>query len=124
MSARSTTVMIKVPPHVVYIALKDLRVMEHLPNFFKNAEVKISRDVPDKELEITTRGAGYVIRENYSFTQMGNETQVNYTVELPGSLNPDGKQFEFFIPLVISSVVHSLFMLETGYVNGRLDSGK
>ena len=117
----SKTVSIRVPPDLVYRALKDTRLEQLFPEFFIGVTRKISIDKVNEELafKTNTQDGQIEIIETFRLVISGsNNTNVLYTTQT----NVDGDiAIESILRTHIANILYSLLMLETGYVNGLME---
>jgi len=117
----SKTVSIRVPPDLVYRALKDTRLEQLFPEFFIGVTRKISIDKINEELvfKTNTQDGQIEIIETFRLAISGsNNTNVLYTTQT----NVDGDiAIESILRTHIANILYSLLMLETGYVNGLME---
>ena len=121
MSLISKTISLRVPPDLIYRALKDTRLEELFPEFFIGITRKISIDKINEELafKTNTQDGQIEIIETFRLIISGNNnTNVIYTTQT----NIDGDiAVESILRTHISNILFSLLMLETGYVNGLME---
>jgi hypothetical protein len=121
MSLISKTISLRVPPDLIYRALKDTRLEELFPEFFIGITRKISIDKINEELafKTNTQDGQIEITETFRLIISGNNnTNVIYTTQT----NIDGDiAVESILRTHISNILYSLLMLETGYVNGLME---
>jgi hypothetical protein len=117
----SKTVSIRVPPALVYRALKDTRLEQLFPEFFIGVTRKLSIDKVNEELafKTNTQDGQIEIIETFRLVISGsNNTNVLYTTQT----NIDGDiAIESILRTHIANILYSLLMLETGYVNGLME---
>ena len=117
----SKTVSIRVPPELVYRALKDARLEQLFPEFFIGITRKLSIDKVNEELafKTNTQDGQIEIIETFRLVISGsNNTNVLYTTQT----NIDGDiAIESILRTHIANILYSLLMLETGYVNGLME---
>ena len=117
----SKTVSIRVPPALVYRALKDTRLEQLFPEFFIGVTRKLSIDKVNEELafKTNTQDGQIEIIEIFRLVISGsNNTNVLYTTQT----NVDGDiAIESILRTHIANILYSLLMLETGYVNGLME---
>jgi hypothetical protein len=121
MSLISKTISLRVPPDLIYRALKDTRLEQLFPEFFIGITRKISIDKINEELAFKTKTHDDQIEIIETFRLMisrSNNTNVLYTTQT----NIDGDMaVESILRTHIANVLYSLLMLETGYVNGLIE---
>ena len=117
----SKTVSIRVPPELIYRALKDTRLEQLFPEFFIGITRKISIDKINEEIafKTNTQDDQIEIIEKFRLIISGNNiTNVIYTTQT----NIDGDiAVESILRTHIANILYSLLMLETGYVNGLIE---
>ena len=117
----SKTVSIRVPPELIYRALKDTRLEQLFPEFFIGITRKISIDKINEEIafKTNTQDDQIEIIEKFRLIISGNNiTTVIYTTQT----NIDGDiAVESILRTHIANILYSLLMLETGYVNGLIE---
>ena len=121
MSLISKTVSLRVPPNLIYRALKDTRLEQLFPEFFIGITRKISIDKINKELafKTNTQDGQIEIIETFRFILSGNNnTNVIYTTQT--NINGD-LAVESILRTHIANILYSLLMLETGYVNRLME---
>ena len=121
MSLISKTINLRVPPDLIYRALKDTRLEQLFPEFFIGVTRKISIDKVNEELtfKTNTQDGQIEIIETFRLVISGsNNTNVLYTTQT----NVDGDiAIESILGTHIANILYSLLMLETGYVNGLME---
>jgi len=121
MSLISKTINLRVPPNLIYRALKDTRLEQLFPEFFIGVTRKLSTDKVNEELafKTNTQDGQIEIIENFRLVISGsNNTNVLYTTQT----NVDGDiAIESILRTHIANILYSLLMLETGYVNGLME---
>jgi hypothetical protein len=121
MSVISKTISLRVPPNLIYRALKDTRLEQLFPEFFIGITRKISIDKINEELafKTNTQDSQIEIIETFRLIISGNNnTNVIYTTQT----NIDGDiAVEAILRTHIANILYSLLMLETGYVNGLME---
>ena len=117
----SKSISLRVPPSLVYRALKDPRLEQLFPEFFFGITRKISMDKINQELafKTNTEDGQIEIIETFRLKISGNNnTNVLYTTQT----NIDGDMaVESILRTHIANILYSLLMLETGYVNGLME---
>jgi hypothetical protein len=120
MSLISKTIDLRVPPDLIYRALKDTRLEQLFPEFFIGMTRKISIDKINEELafKTNTQDGQIEIIETFRLIKSENKnTNVLYTTQT----NIDGDiAVESILMTHIANILYSLLMLETGYVNGLI----
>jgi len=122
MGVISKTVSIRVPPDLIYRAIKDTRLEQLFPEFFIGITRKISIDKINEEIafKTNTQDDQIEIIEKFRLIISGNNiTNVIYTTQT----NLDGDiTVESILRTHIANILYSLLMLETGYVNGLIEN--
>jgi len=117
----SKTVSIRVPPALVYRALKDTRLEQLFPEFFIGVTRKLSIDKVNEELAFKTNtqdGQIEIIETFRLIISKKNNTDVLYNTQT----NIDGDiAVQSILRTHIANILYSLLMLETGYVNGLME---
>ena len=117
----SKTVSIRVPPDLVYRALKDARLEQLFPEFFIGITRKLSIDKINEELAFKTNtqdGQIEIIETFRLIISKNNNTDVLNTTQT----NTDGDiAVELILRTHIANILYSLLMLETGYINGLME---
>ena len=117
----SKSISLRVPPSLVYRALKDTRLEQLFPEFFIGITRKISIDKINEELafKTNTEDGQIEIIETFRLKISGNNnTNVLYTTQT----NIDGDMaVDSILRTHIANILYSLLMLETGYVNGLME---
>jgi hypothetical protein len=121
MSLISKTISLRVPPDLIYRALKDTRLEQLFPEFFIGVTRKISIDKINEELAFKTNtqdGQIEIIETFRLIISKNNNTDVLYTTQT----NIEGDiAVESILRTHIVNILYSLLMLETGYVNGLME---
>ena len=121
MSLISKTISLRVPPDLIYRALKDTRLEQLFPEFFIGVTRKLSIDKVNEELAFKTNTQDGQIEITETFRMIiskNNNTDVLYTTQT----NIDGDiAVESILRTHIANFLYSLLMLETGYVNGLME---
>jgi hypothetical protein len=117
----SKSISLRVPPSLVYRALKDRRLEQLFPEFFIGITRKISMDKINQDLafKTNTEDGQIEIIETFRLEISGNNnTNVLYTTQT----NIDGDMaVESVLRTHVANILYSLLMLETGYVNGLME---
>ena len=120
MSLISKSISLRVPPDLIYRALKDTRLEQLFPEFFFGVTRKLSIDKINEELVFKTNtqdGQIEIIETFRLIISKNNNTDVLYTTQT----NIDGDlAVESILRTHIANILYSLLMLETGYVNGLM----
>ena len=121
MSLISKTISLRVPPDLIYRALKDTRLEELFPEFFIGVTRKLSMDKINEEIAFKTNtqdGQIEIIETFRLIISKKNNTDVLYNTQT----NIDGDiAVESILRTHIANILYSLLMLETGYVNGLME---
>ena len=121
MSLISKSISLRVPPDLIYRALKDTRLEQLFPEFFIGVTRKISIDKINEELVFKTNtqdGQIEIIETFRLIISKSKNTDVLYTTQT----NIDGDiAVESILRTHIANILYSLLMLETGYVNGLME---
>lgn len=117
----SKTINLRVPPDLIYRALKDTRLEKLFPEFFIGVTRKISIDKINEEIafKTNTQDDQIEIIETFRLVISGsNNTNVLYTTQT--NIDRD-IAIESILRTHIANILYSLLMLETGYVNGLIE---
>ena len=117
----SRTINLRVPPDLIYRALKDTRLEKLFPEFFIGVTRKISIDKINEEIafKTNTQDDQIEIIETFRLVISGsNNTNVLYTTQT--NIDRD-IAIESILRTHIANILYSLLMLETGYVNGLIE---
>jgi hypothetical protein len=124
MSLISKTISLRVPPELIYRALKDTRLEQLFPEFFIGITRKISINKLNEELVIKTNTHDGQIEITESFRLIisgNNNTDVLYTTQT----NIDGDiTAEAILRTHIANILYSFLNLETGYINGLMEKNE
>jgi len=124
MSLISKTISLRVPPELIYRALKDTRLEQLFPEFFIGITRKISINKLNEELVIktNTHDGQIEIIETFRLIISGNNyTDVLYTTQT----NIDGDiTAEAILRTHIANILYSFLNLETGYINGLMEKNE
>src|SRR4029453_17484351 len=117
MSLISKNISLRVPPDLIYRALKDTRLEQLFPEFFIGITRKVSIDKINEELAFKTKTQDGQIEiiETFRLTiSRSNNTNVLYTTQT----NIDGDiAIESILRTHIANILYSLLMLKTGLFN-------
>lgn len=117
----SKTINLRVPPDLIYRALKDTRLEKLFPEFFIGVTRKISIDKINEEIafKTNTQDDQIEIIETFRLVISGsNNTNVLYTTQT----NVDRDiAIESILRTHTANILYPLLMLETGYVNGLIE---
>jgi hypothetical protein len=113
---------LRVPANVIYRALRDTRLEQFFPEFFAGVTRRFTTNKTNSELEIitTTYDFQLQIQEIFKLKILDkNTTEVRYTTET----NVENDLIvESIVQTHIANVLYALLMLETGYVNGLIET--
>jgi hypothetical protein len=122
MSSISKFLSLRVPANVIYRALRDTRLEQFFPEFFAGVTRRFTSNKTNSELEIitTTYDFQLQIQEIFKLKILDkNTTEVRYTTET----NVENDLIvESIVQTHIANVLYALLMLETGYVNGLIET--
>jgi hypothetical protein len=122
MSSISKFLSLRVPANVIYRALRDTRLEQFFPEFFAGVTRRFTINKTNSELEIitTTYDFQLQIQEIFKLKILDkNTTEVRYTTET----NVENDLIvESIVQTHIANVLYALLMLETGYVNGLIET--
>jgi len=123
MSITSKKITLRVPSRIIYNALKDTRLEKAFPEFFIGISKRIVNDKIDREITFrtVTQDNQFEIYETFRLKISGQKkTQIDYDTKT----NTDEKSImiESIVQTHIANVLYALLMLETGYVNGIVES--
>lgn len=122
MSSISKFLSLRVPANVIYRALRDTRLEQFFPEFFAGVTRRFTTNKTNSELEIitTTYDFQLQIQEIFKLKILDkNTTEVRYTTET----NVENDLIvESIVQTHIANVLYALLMLETGYVNGLIET--
>ena len=122
MSAISKFLSLRVPANVIYRALRDTRLEQLFPEFFAGVTRRFTNNKTNNELEITTTtyDSQLQIQEMFKLKILDkNTTEITYTTETNVENDPI---VESIVQTHIANVLYALLMLETGYVNGLIET--
>jgi len=125
MSLISKNITLFVPSKIIYNAIKHTKLENNFPEFFIGIEKGIASDHPNSQItfKTITFRKQIIIYETFKLKILAkNKTQVEYITET----NTDENDVitESIIQTHIANILYSFLMLETGYINGRLEKGK
>jgi len=121
MSSISKFLSLRVPANVIYRALRDTRLEQLFLEFFAGVTRRFNTNKTNSELEIitTTYDFQLQIQEIFKLKILDkNTTEVRYTTET----NVENLIVESIVQTHIANVLYALLMLETGYVNGLIET--
>jgi hypothetical protein len=122
MSAISKFLSLRVPANVIYRALRDTRLEQLFPEFFAGVTRRFTNNKTNNELEITTTtyDSQLQIQEIFKLKILDkNTTEITYTTET--NVKND-LIVESIVQTHIANVLFALLVLETGYVNGLIET--
>ena len=111
------------PLPIIYLALKDTRLEMLFPEYFVGVERKISIDNGNSEItiETTTHEMSIRIIEKFKLKISGDtSTNVEYVTEI--NVEESEIIVQSIVQTHIATMLYSLLMLETGYINGSIES--
>jgi len=111
MGVISKTVSIRVPPDLIYRALKDTRLEQLFPEFFIGITRKISIDKINEEIAFKTNTQDDQIEIIEKFRLIISGNNITNVIAVESILRTH-----------IANILYSLLMLETGYVNGLIEN--
>ena len=121
----SKNITLRVPLPIIFLALKDTRLEMLFPEYFVGVERKVSIDKGNSEItfETTTHERSIRIIEKFKLKISGDRsTNVEYITEI--NVEESEIIVQSIVQTHIATMLYSLLMLETGYVNGLMESGK
>jgi hypothetical protein len=119
----SKNITLRVPLSIIYLALKDTRLEMLFPEYFVGVERKVSIDKGNSEItiETTTHEMSIRIREKFKLKiSGGTSTNVEYVTEV--TVEESEIIVQSIVQTHIATMLYSLLMLETGYINGLIES--
>ena len=124
MSLISKNITLFVPSKIIYNAIKHTKLENFFPEFFVGIKKGIASDIPNSQITFKTATFNnqIIIYETFKLKILAkNRTQIEYITEK----NMDIKNAitESIIQTHIANILYSFLMLETDYVNGRLEKG-
>lgn len=121
----SKNITLRVPLPIISLALKDTRLEMLFPEYFVGVVRKVSDDKENSELtiETTTPEGSIRIIEKFKLKISGDtSTNVDYVTEI--NVEENEIIVQSIVQTHIATVLYSLLMLETGYINGLMESRK
>ncbi|HZD35272.1 MAG TPA: hypothetical protein VE130_08720 [Nitrososphaeraceae archaeon] len=121
MSTISKSITLRVPPDIIYRALKDTRLERIFPEFFIGVTRRIKTDKVNSELRIctTTEDSQIEVNETFKLRISGeSNTDVGYITQT--NVDTDNLIVQSILQTHIANIVYSLLTLEIGYINGLL----
>ena len=119
----SKNITLRVPLSIIYLALKDTRLEMLFPEYFVGVERKVSIDKGNSEttIETTTHEMSIRIIEKFKLKiSGGTSTNVEYVTEV--NVEESEIIVQSIVQTHIATMLYSLLMLETGYINGLIES--
>ena len=119
----SKNITLRVPLSIIYLALKDTRLEMLFPEYFVGVERKVSIDKGISEIiiETTTHEMSIRIIEKFKLKISGDtSTNVEYVTEI--NVEESEIIVQSIVQTHIATMLYSLLMLETGYINGLIES--
>lgn len=119
----SKNITLRVPLSIIYLALKDTRLEMLFPEYFIGVERKVSIDKGNSEItiETTTHEMSIRIIEKFKLKiSGGTSTNVEYVTEI--NVEESEIIVQSIVQTHIATMLYSLMMLETGYINGLIES--
>jgi len=119
----SKNITLRVPLSIIYLALKDTRLEMLFPEYFIGVERKVSIDKGNSEItiETTTHEMSIRIIEKFKLKISGDtSTNVEYVTEI--NVEESEIIVQSIVQTHIATMLYSLLMLETGYINGLIES--
>ena len=111
------------PLSIIYLALKDTRLEMLFPEYFIGVERKVSIDKGNSEItiETTTHEMSIRIIEKFKLKISGDtSTNVEYVTEI--NVEESEIIVQSIVQTHIATMLYSLLMLESGYINGLIES--
>jgi hypothetical protein len=122
MSSISKSLSLRVPANVIYRALKDTRLEQLFPEFFVGVTRRFTTNGAMNELGLTTTtyDSQIQIKETFKLKILEkNTTGLTYTTQI--NVEND-LVVESIVQTHIANVLYALLLLETGYVNGLMET--
>lgn len=119
----SKNITLRVPLPIIYLALKDTRLEMLFPEYFVGVERKVSIDKGNSEItiETTTHEMSIKLIEKFKLKISGDtSTNVEYVTEI--NVEESEIIVQSIVQTHIATMLYSLLMLETGYINGSIES--
>ena len=119
----SKNITLRLPLPIIYLALKDTRLEMLFPEYFIGVERKVSIDKGNSEItiETTTHEMSIRIIEKFKLKiSGGTSTNVEYVTEI--NVEESEIIVQSIVQTHIATMLYSLLMLETGYINGLIES--
>jgi len=125
MSVISKTITLRIPSPIIYRALKDTRLETLFPEYFVGVIKKLSIDKVNEELifETVAQVSSIQIIEKFRLVISGDtSTKVEYVTEI--NVEENDTVVQSIVQTHIANMLYSLLMLETGYINGLMETRK
>jgi hypothetical protein len=122
MSLISKSITLRVPSRIIYNAIKDTRLEDNFPEFFVGVKKIITNDYPYSQItfKTITYDNQIIIFETFKLKILGkNNTLIEYITKT--NIGEKIDIVESIIQTHIANILYALLMLETGYVNGRIE---
>ena len=122
MSLISKNITLFVPSKIIYNAIKYTKLENNFPEFFIGIRKGIASDNPNSQItfKTSTLNNQITIYETFKLKILAkNKTQIEYITETNTDVN--NAIAESIIQTHVANILYSFLMLQTGYVNGRLE---
>jgi hypothetical protein len=122
MSLISKSITLRVPSKIIYNAIKDTRLEDNFPEFFIGVKKIITDEKPNSQItfKTITHDNQIIIFETFKFKIFGkNNTLIEYVTN--ANYSERSGMVESIIHTHIANILYALLMLETGYVNGKIE---
>lgn len=122
MSLISKSITLRVPSKIIYNAIKDTRLEDNFPEFFIGVKKIVTNDMPYSQItfKTITYDNQILIFETFKLKISGkNNTLIEYITKT--NINEKIEIAESIIQTHIANILYALLMLETGYVNGKIE---
>lgn len=122
MSLISKSITLRVPSKIIYNAFKDTRLEDNFPEFFIGVKKIITDEKPNTQItfKTITHDNQITIFETFKFKICGkNNTFIEYITNT--NYSERSSIVESIIQTHIANILYALLMLETGYVNGKIE---
>jgi hypothetical protein len=122
MSLISKNITLFVPSKIIYNAIKYTKLENNSPAFFIGIRKGIASDNPNSQITFKTSTLNHqiTIYETFKLKILAkNKTQIEYITETNTDAN--NAIAESIIQTHVANILYSFLMLQTGYVNGRLE---
>ena len=124
MSLISKNITLFVPSKIIYNAIKYTKLENNFPEFFIGVRKGIASDNPNSQItfKTITFNNQIIIYETFKLKILAkNKTQIEYITET--NTDVSDAITESIIQTHIANILYSFLMLESGFVNGRLEKG-